>query len=102
MSVNHLAIRVAPLGHPPWIHPLLNTWCGVWCLLLTCLQTNRDHLKDKEQLRDKLDVEKSGNQGFENTIGQFMARLEEAEKKEEAAQTGAKEAEETVIQLKKQ
>lgn len=53
-------------------------------------------------LRDKLAVEKAGNQGFENTITQFVARLEEAEQKKEAAQTEAKEAEETVIQLKKE
>ena len=66
------------------------------------LQTNRDHLKDKELLRDKLALEKAGNQGFEKTITQFVARLEEAEQKEEAAQAGAKEAEESVNQLKKE
>lgn len=70
--------------------------------LLACLQANRDHLKSKDLLKDKLALEKAGNQGFENTITQFVARLEEAEQKKEAAQAGAKEAEETVTQLKKE
>ena len=59
-------------------------------------------MKDKELLKDKLALEKAGNQGFENTITQFVARLEEAEQKKEAAQAGAKEAEEIVTQLKKE
>lgn len=59
-------------------------------------------MKDKELLKDKLALEKAGNQGFENTIAQFVARLEEADQKKEAAQAGAKEAEETVTQLRKE
>lgn len=59
-------------------------------------------MKDKELLREKLAVEKAGNQGFENTIAQFMARLEEAEQKMVVAQTRAKEAEEAGTQLKKE
>lgn len=80
---------------------LINTLVSV-VSLPSCLQTNRDHLKDKDLLKEKLAVEKAGNQGFENTITQFVARLEEAEQKKEAAQTEAKEAEETVTQLKKE
>ena len=62
---------------------------------------NREQQKTIDKLNSEMSKEVAGNKGFENTISQLIARLDEAEKEQEDASVKLKEAEESRNQLKK-